>query len=102
VASTNGCLSAGLPPWHSFDFIQPHRKKYNGFKSVDRSLHFFQSTFVHNFRLKIPWHFCRNVELPRHVTATFVLVLQEAHPLNTETIYFPEHFCNTEQSNAPR
>jgi hypothetical protein len=31
----------------------------------------------------------------RRVMATFVHVLQEAHPINTQAVHFPENFCNT-------
>lgn len=55
---------------------------------------FFQSVSLHTHS-KIPSPLCRNVEVHRHV-ATFILVLQEARPLNTEVIHFPENFCKTE------
>jgi hypothetical protein len=61
---------------------------------------FFQSVFLH-INSKIPLPLCRNVEVLRHVD-TFILVLQETHPLNTEVIHFPENFCKTVLWAVPR
>jgi len=58
-------------------------------------VNFFQTVLIHNFRLKIPLLLCRNVEVPRHVVATFSLVLHKAS-LNTKVFYCPEIFCNTD------
>jgi len=49
VRSINGRLPAGLPLRYTFDSLQPYRKKCNGFKSGDRTLHFFESIFLNNF-----------------------------------------------------
>jgi len=46
---------------------------------------FFQSIFLH-IHSKIPLPLCRNVEVLLHVP-TFILVLQAAHPLNTEVTF---------------
>lgn len=42
------------------------------------------------------------MEVPCNVVATFVLVLQEAHPKKTEVVYFLESFWNSGQLNVPQ
>ena len=53
--------------------------------------------FIQNFS-----YLCEYMEVPCNVVATFVLVLQEAHPQGTEVVYFPESFWNTELLHAPQ
>ena len=103
MASTSWCLPSDLPPSYTLDFMQLHRKKFNGFKSGDR-VGYPTSPFllIHlpSYSFKIPLPLCRNVEVLRHIV-TFILVLEEAHPLNTEVIHFPENFCKIELWTIP-
>jgi len=48
-----------------------------------------------SFSLKIPFLLLKSVGVFHHVMATFVHVLQEAYPINTHAVHFPENFCNT-------
>jgi hypothetical protein len=59
-------------------------------------VHFFQPIFLRNFRSKFR-SFCQNWAESHHVMVTFILALQQVHPLNTEVI----NFCNTELLNVP-
>jgi hypothetical protein len=65
-------------------------------KRAKSLVHFFQSIFLQSAHLKILLPLWQNVEVLYHVIATFVLMVQEAHPLYTEVICFPENFYKTE------
>lgn len=81
-----------LPPKYAMDFVQPHKMKIIGSSRViDRAkppFHFFQSIFLHYFGSKFPLPLCRNVEVPYHVAASFVLTLKEAHPIIERQFFF--------------
>jgi hypothetical protein len=103
MASTNWCLPSGLSSKYTLDFMQSWSKKSNGFKSGDwvgqitsppHPIH-LSSLFL----LKIPLPLCWYVEVLHHVAATFIFMLQEAHPLNAAIIHFPENSSNMEMLN---
>lgn len=98
MTSTSRCLPSDLPPSYTLDFRNSTERSLMDSILVTEwntpSVRFFHSIFFHTLS-KIPLPLCRNVEVLRHV-ATFILVLQEAHPLNTEVIHFSENFCKTE------
>ena len=81
-----------LPPKYALDFLQLHKMKIIGSSRViDRAkppFHFFQSIFLHYFGSKLPLPLCRNVKLPCHVAASFVLTLKEAHPIKERQFFF--------------
>lgn len=108
MASTNWCLPLGLSLWYALDFMQLHSKESNGSKmgswvtkQAKPAVHFFQSTFLCNFRSKFPSPLSWQAELPSHVAAIFILVLQEPHPLNTKVIHFPENFFDMKLLKRP-
>jgi hypothetical protein len=56
---------------------------------TERTSHFFffwQSICLHNFCSEILLPLCKSVEVLCHAVATSILVLQEAHSVNTETL----------------
>jgi hypothetical protein len=56
------------------------------------------SIFLHSQKFSSLWW---NVEVLWYDVATFTLMLQGVHPLNTVVIRFPEYSCNMELQNIP-
>ena len=81
-----------LPPKYALDFVQPHKMKIVGSSRVigraKPPFHFFQSIFLHYFGSKLQLPLYRNVEVPCHVAASFVLTLKEAHPIIEGQFFF--------------
>jgi hypothetical protein len=100
VASLNWRFSSGVPMWQTLDFRDLHRKKSKEFKAVnqmDQSI--VPSLPIHlasQFSVKIPLLLCQNMEVRRRVAATFVLMLEAAHPLITEVIHLPRELLQYE------
>jgi hypothetical protein len=71
-------------PRRTLNFIQPNRKKANGFtfKTGQPIGPLFLSKVLHNFRSNIPFVLHRNVQALHHVATKFVLVLLVTPPVN--------------------
>jgi hypothetical protein len=58
--------------------------------------------FLHELRSEIPLPLYQCEEVLHSIVATFVSLLQEAHPQNTVVIHFIENSCNMKVLNDPQ
>jgi hypothetical protein len=73
------------------NFMQVQRKKPSMYKLGDPASQvthpFLPNRLPHNFCSKMFLPLCQNLEVPCHVSAIFMSMLQQGHPLNTEVIH---------------
>jgi hypothetical protein len=90
MSSTNWCLTAGLPPWYTLDFMQHHKIKFEGlnFGRPSRPSHWSSSylssfiSFVKKILLWLPK--CGGAPCCNHIR----LCVAKAESLNAVVIHF--------------
>lgn len=90
MVCSNWLLHSGLPPWYKINPVGPNWVTEHAMPVL--------SIFLHSQKFSSLWW---NVEVLWYDVATFTLMLQGVHPLNTVVIRFPEYSCNMELQNIP-